>query len=145
MAQQNQRDPQAGSTAGSVASVASAESIASTGAAVPVSPALDVAIIGGGIGGLVTALALHAAGIRCTVFESVPVLRPLGVGINLLPHSVRVLAALGLQPQLSATAIETAALAFYNRHGQLIWSEPRGIAAGYAWPQFSIHRGELQM
>ena len=106
---------------------------------------LDVAIIGGGIGGLVTALALHAAGIRCTVFESVSALRPLGVGINLLPHSVRVLAALGLQPQLAATAIETAALAFYNRHGQLIWSEPRGVAAGYAYPQFSIHRGELQM
>ena len=144
MAQQNQRGPQAGTTVGSVGSVGS------TDAAAAVSPALDVAIIdvaiiGGGIGGLVTALALHAAGIRCTVFESVPALRPLGVGINLLPHSVRVLAALGLQPQLAATAIETAALAFYNRHGQLIWSEPRGMAAGYAYPQFSIHRGELQM
>lgn len=139
MTQQDQRDPQAGTTAGSVASPAS------THAAAHFSPALDVAIIGGGIGGLVTALALHAAGIRCTVFESVPALRPLGVGINLLPHSVRVLAALGLQPQLAATAIETAALAFYNRHGQLIWSEPRGMGAGYAYPQFSIHRGELQM
>lgn len=139
MTQHDQRGPQAGTTAGSVASPAS------THAAAHFSPALDIAIIGGGIGGLVTALALHAAGIRCTVFESVPALRPLGVGINLLPHSVRVLAALGLQPQLAATAIETAALAFYNRHGQLIWSEPRGMGAGYAYPQFSIHRGELQM
>jgi 2-polyprenyl-6-methoxyphenol hydroxylase-like FAD-dependent oxidoreductase len=138
---QDHYKPQAAAAAAS----ASVASTASTDAAAPVSPALDVAIIGGGIGGLVTALALHAAGIRCTVFESVPALRPLGVGINLLPHSVRVLAALGLQPQLAATAIETAALAFYNRHGQLIWSEPRGIAAGYAYPQFSIHRGELQM
>ena len=108
-------------------------------------PLIDLAIIGGGIGGLVTALALKARGIRCTVFESVQALKPLGVGINLLPHSVRVLAGLGLQPALAATAIETAALRYYNKHGQLIWSEPRGLAAGYAYPQFSIHRGELQM
>lgn len=108
-------------------------------------PTLDLAIIGAGIGGLATALALHQAGIRCTVFEAVDALRPLGVGINLLPHSVRVLAQLGLQPVLANTAIETEALSFYNRHGQLIWTEPRGIGAGYAYPQFSIHRGELQM
>jgi 2-polyprenyl-6-methoxyphenol hydroxylase-like FAD-dependent oxidoreductase len=106
---------------------------------------IDVAIVGGGIAGLTTALALNAEGIACTVFEAVDEVRPLGVGINLLPHSVRVLAGLGLQPALAATAIETAELAFYNRHGQLIWSEPRGTAAGYAYPQFSIHRGELQM
>jgi 2-polyprenyl-6-methoxyphenol hydroxylase-like FAD-dependent oxidoreductase len=108
-------------------------------------PTVDVAIVGGGIGGLTTALALHAAGIGCTVFEAVDEVRPLGVGINLLPHSVRVLAALGLQPALAAIAVETAELAFYNRHGQPIWSEPRGLAAGYAFPQFSIHRGALQM
>jgi len=106
---------------------------------------IDVAIVGGGIGGLTTALSLHAAGVSCTVFEAVDAVRPLGVGINLLPHSVRVLAGLGLQPALAATAIETAELAFHNKHGQLIWSEPRGVAAGYAFPQFSIHRGELQM
>jgi len=107
--------------------------------------AIDVAVVGGGIGGLATALALHARGIDCTVFESVQAVRPLGVGINLLPHSVRVLSGLGLQPALAATAIETAELAFYNKHGQLVWREPRGLAAGYAFPQFSIHRGELQM
>jgi 2-polyprenyl-6-methoxyphenol hydroxylase-like FAD-dependent oxidoreductase len=106
---------------------------------------VDVAIIGGGIGGLATALTLHAAGIGCTVFEAVDAVRPLGVGINLLPHSVRVLSALGLQPALAETAIETADFSYYNKHGQLIWTEPRGLAAGYAYPQFSIHRGELQM
>ena len=108
-------------------------------------PTLDLVIIGAGIGGLATALALHQAGMRCTVFEAVDELRPLGVGINLLPHSVRVLSQLGLQPVLADTAIETAALSYYNRHGQLIWTEPRGMGAGYAYPQFSIHRGELQM
>jgi 2-polyprenyl-6-methoxyphenol hydroxylase-like FAD-dependent oxidoreductase len=106
---------------------------------------IDVAIVGGGIGGLATALALHAKGIACTVFEAVEAVRPLGVGINLLPHSVRVLSNLGLQPALAAIAVETAELAFYNKHGQPIWSEPRGLAGGYAYPQFSIHRGRLQM
>jgi 2-polyprenyl-6-methoxyphenol hydroxylase-like FAD-dependent oxidoreductase len=106
---------------------------------------VNIAVIGGGIGGLTTALSLHAAGIDHTVFEAVEQVRPLGVGINLLPHSVRVLAGLGLQPALAASAVETAELAFHNKHGQLIWSEPRGLAGGYAFPQFSIHRGELQM
>jgi 2-polyprenyl-6-methoxyphenol hydroxylase-like FAD-dependent oxidoreductase len=106
---------------------------------------VGIAIVGGGIGGLATALALHARGIGCTVFEAVDQVRPLGVGINLLPHSVRVLAALGLQPALAQTAVQTAELAYYNKHGQKIWSEPRGLAAGYAFPQFSIHRGRLQM
>jgi 2-polyprenyl-6-methoxyphenol hydroxylase-like FAD-dependent oxidoreductase len=106
---------------------------------------VDVAIVGGGIGGLATALSLHAKGIGCTVFEAVEQVRPLGVGINLLPHSVRVLSALGLQPTLAAAAVETAELAYFNKHGQPIWSEPRGLAGGYAYPQFSIHRGRLQM
>ncbi len=33
----------------------------------------------------------------------------------------------------------------YNKFGQLIYSEPRGMAAGYRWPQYSIHRGRLQL
>src|SRR5262245_22677517 len=100
-------------------------------------------IVGGGIGGLTTALSLHAAGIECCVYESVVSLRALGVGINLQPNAVRELTELGLGDALAETAIETSTLAYYNKHGQLIWSEPRGRAAGYRWPQYSIHRGEL--
>ncbi|NOT62455.1 MAG: flavin-dependent oxidoreductase [Acidobacteria bacterium] len=106
---------------------------------------MKVIIAGGGIGGLVTALCLERAGIEARIFESAAEIRPLGVGINLLPHSVRILTALGLDAQLAATGIETAELIYFNKFGQLIWREPRGRAAGYTWPQYSIHRGRLQM
>ncbi len=102
-------------------------------------------ICGAGIGGLTTALHLHRAGIEAEVFESVAEIRPLGVGINLLPHAVRELTLLGLQERLAEIAIPTAELAYFSKFGKPIWSEPRGLAAGYRWPQFSIHRGRLQM
>jgi 2-polyprenyl-6-methoxyphenol hydroxylase-like FAD-dependent oxidoreductase len=106
---------------------------------------MECVIAGGGIGGLVTALMLHARGIPVTLYEQSQVLRPLGVGINLLPHAVRELSELGLQDALAAIAIETSSLSYLNHLGQTIWSEPRGTAAGYRWPQFSVHRGDLQM
>ena len=106
-------------------------------------PRTDVLIVGGGVGGLALALSLHQAGISCRVFEAVPAILPLGVGINLLPHAMRELSELGLQDALAARAIETRELAFYSRHGQFIYKEPRGRFAGYDWPQLSIHRADL--
>jgi 5-methylphenazine-1-carboxylate 1-monooxygenase len=103
-----------------------------------------ILIAGGGIGGLTTALALHAKGIPATVFESVAEIKALGVGINLLPHSVRVLWSLGLREPLERTAILTGELRYHSKDGRTIWKEPRGIDAGYAWPQYSIHRGAFQ-
>jgi 2-polyprenyl-6-methoxyphenol hydroxylase-like FAD-dependent oxidoreductase len=105
---------------------------------------MDVLIAGGGIGGLTTALYLHKAGIPVTVYEAVPEIRELGVGINLLPHAVRGLEALGLRDAVVEAGVATQELAYFNKHGQTIWSEPRGLAAGYKWPQVSIHRGRLQ-
>jgi 5-methylphenazine-1-carboxylate 1-monooxygenase len=105
----------------------------------------DILIVGGGVGGLTLGLALHAAGIPCRIFESVAEIRPIGVGINLLPHASKELAALGLEQALARIAIETSDATFFNRFGQLIYQEPLGRAAGYAHPQFSIHRGDLQM
>jgi 2-polyprenyl-6-methoxyphenol hydroxylase-like FAD-dependent oxidoreductase len=105
---------------------------------------LDVAIVGAGIGGLTLALSLHEAGIKCRLFEAVEEIRPLGVGINVLPHAVRVLDGLGLTDKLAAVGVTTKESVFFNSHGQFIYSEPAGVHAGYKWPQFSIHRGDLQ-
>jgi 2-polyprenyl-6-methoxyphenol hydroxylase-like FAD-dependent oxidoreductase len=105
----------------------------------------DIIIVGAGIGGLTLGLALHAAGIPCRIFESAAEIRPVGVGINLLPHATKELAALGLEAALARVAIETKDAMFFNRFGQLIYQEPAGRAAGYDHPQFSIHRGDLQM
>jgi len=105
---------------------------------------MKVAIIGGGIGGMSLALSLVAAGLDdVDVYESAPAIRELGVGINVLPHAIRELTELGLLDQLSAVGIPTADFSYFSRLGQRIWGEPLGIAAGYQWPQFSIHRGEL--
>ncbi|MEU6779764.1 FAD-dependent monooxygenase [Nonomuraea angiospora] len=106
---------------------------------------MRVVIAGAGIAGLTAALSLHAAGITDVVIhEAVDELQPLGVGINILPHAVRELIELGLGDRLAEIGVETADLTFINRYGQRIWSEPRGLLAGYKWPQYSIHRGRLQ-
>lgn len=106
---------------------------------------MNIVVVGAGIGGLAFALSAHRLGMKVRVYESVAELMPLGVGINLQPNAVRELTELGLGGMLAQTAIPTAELAYYSKRGQRIWSEPRGLAAGYQWPQYSIHRGALQM
>lgn len=103
----------------------------------------EVIVLGAGIGGLTLALSLHQAGIPCRVYEAVPELKPLGVGINLLPHAARELSELGLQPALDKVGVRTLESVFFNSHGQLAFREAAGTAAGYDWPQYSIHRGDL--
>lgn len=100
-------------------------------------------IAGGGIGGLTTALFLHAIGIEVEIFERAGEIRELGVGINVLPHAARELAGLGLQPELDAQGIRTRELIYANRLGQEVWRDLRGIEAGHDHPQYSIHRGRL--
>lgn len=106
-------------------------------------PETPIAIAGGGIAGLTLALALHQRGIACRVYEAADSLRELGVGITLLPHAIRELTALGLREKIAGVAVENTACAFFNRFGQHIYSEPRGVSAGYAYPEFGIHRGRL--
>jgi 5-methylphenazine-1-carboxylate 1-monooxygenase len=104
---------------------------------------VKVIVCGGGIGGLSTALSLHAAGIEVEVFEAAPEVAELGVGINVMPHAVRELTELGLADELAAIGLATRETVLCNVQGQRIWSEPAGLAEGYRWPQYSVHRGRL--
>ncbi|WP_342128890.1 flavin-dependent oxidoreductase [Hydrogenophaga sp. OTU3427] len=104
---------------------------------------MSIAIAGGGIAGLALALSLHQRGIACHVFEAVPEVHELGVGITLLPHATRELSALGLLDRLEAVAIENLESVFYNRFGQYVYRELRGRHAGYDTPELGIHRGKL--
>ena len=104
---------------------------------------MRIAIVGGGIGGLALALGLHQRGMPCDLYEAVPEVKELGVGITLLPHAVRELAALGVQPQLEALGIANLESVFFNRWGQFIYREPRGRHAGYSVPELGMHRGKL--
>lgn len=106
---------------------------------------MKVLIAGAGIAGLVLALKLQRMGVEVEVFETSREIRPLGVGINLLPHAVAVLESIGLRDAVAERAIETSSLRYFNKFGQPVWSEPRGLAAGYPVPQFSVHRGEFQV
>ena len=108
---------------------------------------MDVAIIGAGVGGLTAALAIHHLGVDCRVrvYESAREIKPLGVGINLLPHCGRELTDLGVVDGLRSVAVEPKEFGWFTHHGQLIHTEPCGLRAGYAYPHFSIHRGDLQM
>jgi len=103
-----------------------------------------IAIVGAGIGGLTLALCLHRAGIACRVFEQAAEVRPLGVGINILPHATAELRELGVLEALEKVAVTTREAAFFNRFGQLVYAEPAGRFAGHETPQLSIHRGDLQ-
>ncbi|MCB1314286.1 MAG: FAD-dependent monooxygenase, partial [Sedimentitalea sp.] len=106
---------------------------------------MTILIAGGGIAGLTLGLTLHQIGVPFRIFEASREIRPLGVGINLQPNAVRELFDLGLEAQLDAIGVKTRQYGFYSRLGRPIWEEPRGTWAGYAWPQYSVHRGRLQM
>src|SRR5262245_56182858 len=110
----------------------------------PASTAMEVIVVGGGIAGLTMALSLHQAGIAVRVYEAVRDLVPLGVGINLQPIAVRELTELGLADELVRTGTAIQQWSLFNKFGQLIWSEKRGLSAGYKWAQYAIHRGHLQ-
>ena len=106
---------------------------------------MRVAIIGAGIGGLSLGLCLHKLNIPFQIYEAVNEIKPLGVGINIQPHAVRELYALGLKSELDNIGLRSKEVAYFSEQGGLIWSEPRGTYAGYDWPQYSINRGDMQM
>lgn len=106
---------------------------------------MTVLIAGGGISGLTLALSCHQAGIPFRVFEASAQMRPLGVGINLQPSAVRELFDLGLEKRLDEVGIRLKNYGLYTKKGLHVWTEPRGLDAGYKWPAYSVHRGRLHM
>lgn len=106
---------------------------------------MKVVIAGAGIGGLTAGLALQQAGIDVWLYEATAELKPMGVGINILPHASRELIELGLEEEVDRFAIRTKAMNYYTAAGDLVISQPCGRYAGYHWPQWSLHRGELHM
>jgi 5-methylphenazine-1-carboxylate 1-monooxygenase len=109
------------------------------------SETVTVLIAGGGIAGLTLGLTLHQIGVSFRIFEATRQIRPLGVGINLQPNAVRELLDLGLEAELDSIGVKIRQIGFYSKLGHTIWEEPRGEWAGYAWPQYALHRGEFQM
>ena len=105
---------------------------------------MTVLICGAGIGGLCLGLSLQQLNIPFQIFESSDTIEPLGVGINLQPNAVRELSALGIKDDLKMIGIETEEFGLFSKRGLEIWTEPRGLKAGYNVPQFSVHRGKLQ-
>ncbi|KUJ76472.1 hypothetical protein AVO45_11815 [Ruegeria marisrubri] len=106
---------------------------------------MTILIAGGGIAGLSLGLTLHQIGVPFRIYEAVREIKPLGVGINLQPNAVRELLDLGLGEELDEIGVKTRQYGFYSKLGKTIWEEPRGTWAGYAWPQYSVHRGHFQM
>lgn len=105
-----------------------------------------VLIAGGGIGGLALALTLEQIGVHAIVFEAVRELRPLGVGINIQPNAVRELLDLGLtREDLDSVGVPAREWALVGRNGNDIYAEPRGLEAGYKWPQYAVHRGRFHL
>ena len=105
-----------------------------------------VIIAGGGVAGLTLGLTLHQIGVPFVILEASREMRPLGVGINIQPNAVRELFDLGLGPdQLDTIGVAAKEWALVGLNGREVYAEPRGLDAGYKWPQYAVHRGEFHM
>ena len=106
---------------------------------------LDIAIIGAGPAGLLTALRLHQLGITPTVYEIVPELKPLGVGVDIKTVGTAEIDDLGLLEDFRAISVDAEDSIFFNHFGQEIYAEKCGVHMGYLHEQRFVHRGTLQM
>jgi salicylate hydroxylase len=106
---------------------------------------LDIAIVGGGIGGLATALGLARAGFRPTVYEQVPALGEVGAGLSITPNSAKGLYFLGVGEALEREADEPRQqlLRHWKTNEVLLRIDRSGCRAHYGGPYLMIHRADL--
>jgi salicylate hydroxylase len=106
----------------------------------------NIAIVGGGIGGLVAALALIRRGFDVEVYEQAAELRELGAGVQLSANGTRVLHALGLADALAPVQVLPAgkAIRLWNT-GQSwkLFDLGTESVERYGFPFITIHRGDL--
>jgi len=108
---------------------------------------LEVAVVGGGIGGLTLATALAARDVPVTVYEQAPEHREIGAGVALSANATRHLLRLGLGPALDAVSVEPSALVFRRwDDGRVIAAHPMGARyrAAFGAPYYGAHRVALQ-
>jgi salicylate hydroxylase len=106
----------------------------------------SVAVVGGGIGGLATALGLLRAGFDVRVYEQSRTLSQVGAGIQLAPNCTRLLRGLGVLPAVERVAFAPDAIEFRRWDDGRLLSETllgAGIAATYGAPYLHVHRGDL--
>jgi len=104
---------------------------------------LNVAIVGGGIGGLFAANALKAQGVRVAVYEQAPAIGEIGAGVFLTPNSVRHLQRIGLGPEVEKWGARVGKESRYFRHdGAPI--APVQVTDSSGWnATFGMHRADL--
>lgn len=107
---------------------------------------MNIAIVGGGIGGLTTALAMTQAGHAVTVYERSPQLVDQGAGITLAPNATRVLYHLGLGPALEETSVTPPVTEYrhYRTGAVIMRMVPKDYRQIFGVPYLRLHRWDLQ-
>jgi salicylate hydroxylase len=109
--------------------------------------ALQVAVVGGGIGGLTAAIALRARGAKVTVFEQAEKLREIGAGISLNPNAALLLRRLGIEKRLADIGTPMSGLNVRTAQGELVAAAPPIATPSLARPDighgYNVHRADF--
>jgi len=101
-------------------------------------------IIGGGIAGLTTAIALQRIGIEARIFEAAPAIKPVGAGILLAGNAIKAFQRLGIQKPIIARGSPLPTLSILNQKGNVLsYADTKAISRQYGLHNFAIHRAEL--
>lgn len=104
---------------------------------------MKITIIGAGIAGLTTAIALNKAGFETEIFESAPAIRPVGAGLGLAPNAMRALELLGLAKKINSLGRELNTFKIVDFRDRAISVTDSNIYNGKYSLTLSIHRHDL--